>query len=147
MKKLTVLLLALSLSAFAHDEGHGPKLKDVGKKGGRVTSVVLSKDAGKGAAAELVYKGEIIRSKDGKIKIYFYDKDMNPLKLDGFAKSAKATLISGREGKETEKEFKLSFVSDHFEGMTPKPIPRRYNIDVRVSEGDKELLAAFDNLD
>ena len=147
MKKITVLLLALSLSAFAHDEGHGPKLKDVGKKGGRVTSVVLSKDAAKGAAADLVYKGEIVRSKDGKVKIYFYDKDMNPLKLDSFAKTAKATLISGKSGKETEKVFDLAFARDHFEGMTPKPIPRRYNIDVRVGEGDKELLAAFDNLD
>ncbi len=142
-----MLLLAFSLTAFAHDEGHGPKLKDVGKKGGRVTSVVLAKDATKGAAAELVYKGEIVRSKDGKVKIYFYDKDMNPLKLDGFTKTAKATLISGKEGKETAKDFELSFVADHFEGNTPKPIPRRYNIDVKVSEGDKELLAAFDNLD
>src|SRR6187402_1953387 len=107
MKKITVLLFALSLSAFAHEGGHGPKLKDVGKKGGRVTSVVLSKDAGKGAAAELVYKGQIVRSKDGKVKIYYYDKDLNPLKLDSFAKSAKATLISGREGKEVEKVFEL----------------------------------------
>ncbi len=147
MKILTVLLLAFFMNAFSHDEGHGPKLKDVGKKGGRVTSVVLSKDAGKGAAAELVYKGEIIRSKDGKIKIYFYDKDMSPLKLEKFAKAAKATLISGKAGKATEKVFDLAFVTDHFEGMIPLPIPRRYNIDVRVSEGDKELLAAFDNLD
>lgn len=147
MKKLTVLLLALSLSAFAHDEGHGPKLKDVGRKGGRVTSVVLAKDATKGAAAELVYKGEIVRSKDGTVKIYFYDKDMTPLKLDNFTKSAKAILISGKEGKETTKDFDLKYVVDHFEGITPKPIPKRYNIDVKVSEGDKELLAAFDNLD
>lgn len=147
MKKLTVLLLALSLGAFAHDEGHGPKLKDVGKKGGRVTSVVLAKDAGKGTGAQLVYKGEIVRSKDGNVKVYFYDKDMNPLKLESFAKSAKATLISGKEGKEVTKDFDLTFVADHFEGTTPKPIPRRYNIDVKVSEGDKELLAAFDNLD
>jgi len=71
MKKWTVLLLALCLNAVAHDEGHGPKLKDVGRRGGRVTSVVLAKDAGKGASAELVYKGEIVRSKDGAVKIYF----------------------------------------------------------------------------
>lgn len=147
MKKLSALLLAFCLNALAHDEGHGPKLKDVGKKGGRVTSVVLAKDATKGSAAELVYKGEIVRSKDGKIKVYFYDKDMNPLKLDGFAKNAKASLISGKEGKEITKDFELSFVIDHFEGMTPKPIPRRYNIDVKVIESDKEFLAAFDNLD
>ena len=147
MKKLITLLFVFSLSAFAHDGGHGPKLKDVGKKGGRITSVVLSKDAPKGDKAELVYKGEIVRSKDGKIKVYFYDKDMNPLKLDAFAKTTNATLIFGKEGKETEKKFEMVLVTDHLEGMTPKPIPRRYNIDVRVSEGERELLAAFDNLD
>ena len=54
MKKLTALLLVFCLNVLAHDEGHGPKLKDVGKKGGRVTSVVLAKDDTKGSAAELV---------------------------------------------------------------------------------------------
>ena len=147
MKSLSVLILILCFNVFAHDEGHGPKLKDVGKKGGRVASVVMAKDAQKGAAAELVYKGEIVRSKDGKVKVYFYDKDMQPLKLEAFAKTAKATLISGKAGKEVENTFDLTFVVDHLEGMTPKPIPKRYNIDVRVMEGDKELLAAFDNLD
>jgi hypothetical protein len=147
MKRLSALFLVFCLNAFAHDEGHGPKLKDVGKKGGRVASVVLAKDASKGAAAELVYKGEIVRSKDGKIKVYFYNKEMQPLKLDAFAKTAKATLISGKEGKEVEKNFDLTFLVDHLEGMTPKPIPKRYNIDLRVMEGEKELLAAFDNLD
>lgn len=147
MKRISVVLLLLCLNAFAHDEGHGPKLKDVGRRGGRVTSVVLSKDASKGASAVLVYKGEIVRSKDGKIKVYFFNKEMEPLKLDSFAKNAKAILISGKRGKEVEKSFDLTLVVDHLEGMTPRPIPKRYNIDVRVMEGDKELLAAFDNLD
>lgn len=147
MKKFAMLLVVLCLNVFAHDEGHGPKLKDVGKRGGRVTSVIMAKDASKGTAAELVYKGEIVRSKDGVVKIYFYDKSMNPLKGDSFTKTAKATLISGKHGKFETKDFDLTFVTDHFEGTTPKPIPRRYNIDVKVTEGEKELLAAFDNLD
>lgn len=147
MKTLSVLLLGFCLSAYSHDGGHGPKLKDFGKKGGRVTSVVMTKEAGKGSSAKSVYNSEIVRSKDGKVKIYFYDKDMNALKLDSFAKKAKASLISGRGGKETVKDFELNLITDHFEGMTPKPIPRRYTIEVKVSEGDKELLAAFDNLD
>jgi hypothetical protein len=147
MKALFTLLLGISLSAFAHDEGHGPKLKDVGRRGGRVTAVVLAKDAGLGAKAPLVHKGEIVRSKDGTIKVFFYDQNMGPLKLDGFAKTAKAILISGKEGKETEKSFELTLHDDHLMGKAPKPDSRRYNIDVKISEGDKELLAAFDNLD
>jgi hypothetical protein len=147
MKTLFALLLGLSLSAFAHDEGHGPKLKDVGRRGGRVTAVVMAKDAGMGAKAPLVHKGEIVRSKNGTVKVFFYNADMGPLKLDGFAKTAKAVLISGKAGKETEKTFELTFHDDHFMGTAPKADSRRYNIDVKVMEGDKELLAAFDNLD
>lgn len=147
MKSLITLLLCLSLSIFAHDEGHGPKLKDVGRRGGRVTAVVLAKDFGMGAKAPLIHKSEIIRSKDGTVKVFFYDQNMGPLKLDSFAKTAKATLISGKAGKETEKNFDLTFNTDHFVGKAPKADSRRYNIDVKVMEGDKELLAAFDNLD
>jgi hypothetical protein len=139
--------MVLSLNVFAHDEGHGPKLKDVGRRGGRVTAVVLAKDASKGTAAEMFYKSEIVRTKNGVVKIYFYDKNMNPLKPETFAKTAKATLISRKRGKFETKDFDLTFVTDHYEGTTPKPIPRRYSIDVKVIEGDKELLAAFDNLD
>ena len=38
--KLFVLLFVLSLSAFAHDEGHGPKVKDAGLYGGILASVM-----------------------------------------------------------------------------------------------------------
>lgn len=147
MKKILVLALALSLNAFGHDEGHGPKLTDSPKQGGVVTSVVLAKDASKGPKAELLHKAELVRSADGTVKVYYYDKAMNPLKAGTLASSAKATLITQKKGKVTTQDFDLKFVEDHFEGKAPKPARKPYNIDVKAKEGDKELLAAFDNLD
>lgn len=147
MKKLLVLVLIVALNAFAHDEGHGPKLTDSPKQGGVLTSVVLAKDASKGTKADLVYKAEIVRSADNTVRVYYYDQAMNPVKLDGFAKSAKADLITAKKGKFTVQKFELNFVVDHFEGKAPKAARKPYNIDVKVVEGDRELLAAFDNLD
>lgn len=147
MNKILALTLTLSLSAFAHDEGHGPKLTDSPKQGGVLTSVVLAKDASKGTKADLVYKAEIVRSSDNTIRVYYYDQSMNPVKVEGFAKTAKADLITEKKGKFTVQKFELKFVVDHFEGKSPKPARKPYNIDVKVMEGERELLAAFDNLD
>lgn len=147
MKSIITLMLALCLNAFAHDEGHGPKLTDAPKQGGVVTSVVLASEASKGTKAELVYKSELVRSSSGKVSVYYYDKDMNPLKAASFAKKAKAQLITVKKGKVSVQNFELQFVEDHFEGQAPKPARKPYNIDVKVMDGSRELLAAFDNLD
>lgn len=147
MKKVLVLILAISIHAFAHDEGHGPKLVDAPKQGGLVTSVVMAKDASKGPKAELIHKAELVRSNDGTVRVYYYDKDMNLLKAGTFGLTAKAVLITTKKGKVTTQNFDLKFTEDHFEGKAPRPAKKPYNIDVKVMEGDKELLAAFDTLD
>ena len=147
MKTILALTLALSLSAFAHDEGHGPKLTDSPKQGGVVTSVVLAKDASKGNKAELVYKAELARTNDGTVRVYFYDSSMKQLDLKGFAETGKAQLITQKKGKFSVQNFELKKMGDHLMGKMPKPARRPYNIDVRVSEDGKDLLAAFDNLD
>lgn len=147
MKFLMTIMLAFLLNAFAHDEGHGPKLTYAAKQGGVVTSVVLASDASKGTKAELIYKSELVRSSSGKVSVYYYDKNMNPLKADSFAKKAKAQLITVKKGKVSVQNFELEFVEDHFEGQAPKPARKPYNIDVKVMDGARELLAAFDNLD
>lgn len=147
MKIMMTLMLALSLDAFAHDEGHGPKLTDAPKQGGIVTSVVLASDAPKGTKAEMVYKAELVRASTGKVSVYYYAKDMSPLRPESFAKKAKAQLITEKKGKVSVQNFELQFVDDHFEGQAPKPARRPYSIDVKVMDGPRELLAAFDNLD
>lgn len=147
MKTILVLLMALSLNVFAHDEGHGPKLTDAPKQGGVVTSVVLAKEASKGTKADLIYKSELARTSDGTVRVYYYDKTMKQIDLKGFAQKAKAELITSKKGKVNVQKFELEKHGDHYMGKMPKPARRPYNIDVKVKEGEKELLAAFDNLD
>lgn len=147
MKTCLILLLTLGLSAFAHDEGHGPKITDAAKQGGIVAPVVLAKDAGLGTKAPMQHKAEIVRSQDGTVRVYFYDQKMEPLKVGILASKASGNLISGKKGKMTEQKFELQWKDDHYEGKFPKPTRKPYNIDVKVMEGTTELLVAFDNLD
>lgn len=148
MKYLGVLLAAsLSLPAFAHDEGHGPKLTDGGKMGGIMTAVVLAKDAKLGAKAPLVYKAELTRADDGTVRVYFYDKDMKTLDIAGLPKTAKASIEAKKRKKWTSTPFVLKKSADGYEGKAPKPASKPFNIDVTIVEGKRELLAAFDGLD
>lgn len=147
MKKLLAMLLVISLSAFAHDEGHGPKLTDAPKQGGIVAPVVLAKDANLGTKAQMMHKAEIVRSQDGTIRVYFYDKTMNALKAGTLAAKASGNLISGKKGKIKEQKFELTWMEDHFEGKSPKPTRKPYNVDIIVKQGETDLLVAFDNLD
>ena len=148
MTYLKVLLAAsLSLPAFAHDEGHGPKVADAGKMGGVVTAVVLAKDAALGAKAPLVYKAELTRADDGTVRVYFYDKDMKPLDITGLPKTAKASLQAKKRKKWTSTPFVLEKSADGYEARAPKPAGKPFNIDVVIMEGKRELLAAFDGLD
>lgn len=147
MKTVLMLLLALAVNSFAHDEGHGPKLTDAAKQGGVVAPVVLAKDAGLGPKAPMKHKAEIVRSQDGTLRVYFYDQKMEPLKTGVLAQKASGILISGKRGKISEQKFDLVWKEDHFEGKSPKPTRKPYNIDINVKEGATDLLVAFDNLD
>lgn len=147
MKNLFVVLMIFALNVSAHDEGHGPKLTDASKQGGIVAPVVLAKEASLGTKAAMKYKAEIVRSQEGIVRVYFYDQKMDSLKTGILASKANAILISGKKGKMTEQKFELIWKEDHFEGRSPKPVRKPYNIDVKVMEGATELLVAFDNLD
>jgi len=148
MKYLGILLAAsLTLPAFAHDEGHGPKLTDAGKMGGVLTAVVLAKDAKLGPSAPLVYKAELTRADDGTVRVYLYDKDMKPLDVSALPKTADAFLQSQKKKKWTSVPFKLNRTEEGYEGKAPKPSGKPFNIDVKIKEGARELLAAFDGLD
>lgn len=148
MKTLIAAAAVLfAAQAFAHDEGHGPKLSDTGKYGGLVTAVVQKAEASKGAKAALVHKSELVRSSDGTVRVYLYDQTMKPLDMKGFSDKGSAVLIAKVKGKFKETSFPLEKKDGSFVGKMPKPEAKPYNIDVTVSEGGKELLSAFDNLD
>lgn len=148
MKKLIfALAFALSSAAFAHDEGHGPKLSDTGKFGGIVSGVVLKADAKKGSKADLTHKAELVRSADGTVRVYLYDTKMIPLDLKKFEAKGSAVMAAKVKGKHKESVFALNVKENAFIGTMPKPEGKPYNIDVTVKENGRELLTAFDNLD
>lgn len=149
MKRFFILMaLCLSAAAFAHDEGHGPKLTDQPKQGGMVTAVIHSRDADKGAKAELVYKSELVRGEDGTISLYLYDKDMKQLPLSGFEKTAQAKIGPMKKNPKWKTEsFTLEQRDGAFVGKSPKIKTKPFYIDVVVAEGSKKLLTAYDNLD
>jgi hypothetical protein len=153
MSKTKIILLAGLLAiatpvlTHAHDEGHGPKLTDTGNYGGLITAVVEAKDASKGAQAPLVYKAELTRSEDGTVRLYVYDKTLKPLPVESLDKTAKAMVIATKGGKEVTAPFTLTLEGNSFVGKAPTPASKPFNIDVTFKTKDKDLLAAFDNLD
>ena len=151
MKKIiAILALSLAVPAFAHDEGHGPKLKDTGKYGGLVSAVVLKSEAGKGTAAQLQYKAELARSGEGDVSVYLYDAEMNQLDAKDFDAKASGLLAAkakGAKGKWNTTNFSLERKEKAYVGKMPKPSGRPYNIDITVKKDGKEYLTAFDNLD
>ena len=144
---ILVVALTLSIAAWAHDEGHGPKLTDSAKQGGVVSPVVEAKDASKGTKAQLVHKSELVRAEDGTIRVYFYDKEMNPLNLSQFDSTAKGIVEFKKNKKWTKVPFILKQEEGAFIGKAPQAPSKPFNIDIHIKEGNKELLAAFDNLD
>jgi hypothetical protein len=148
MKTVRLLIIALAIhgSVLAHDEGHGPKLTDTAKHGGLVAPVIAASESKLGSKATVVYKAELVRGDENKTRLYLYDAKMEPLKLDGFEKTAKAVLETlGKKSKRTDFELKLE--NDAFVGTAPKATKKPFNIDVHLKEGDRSLLVAFDNLD
>ncbi|HEX4925187.1 MAG TPA: hypothetical protein VFV50_13930 [Bdellovibrionales bacterium] len=149
MTKILAAIVAIGLAsgASAHDEGHGPKLTDSGKYGGIVSGVINLKDAKKGAKAELVYKAELVRSPEGKVRVYLYDKEMKPLELAKIEPAAKGILGAKVKGKYKTDKFDLKLEGNTFIGDAPKAPAKPYNLDFQFKEPDRELLTAFDNLD
>lgn len=146
-----LLAAALSTTAYAHDEGHGPHLTDQPPQGGVLTAVVEAKDAKLGPKAALVYKAELVRSEDGTVRVTLYDRDLKALDVSKFDGKGEATLIVEKKNKTTTKKFPLRFEDGSFVGRSPKPSSKPFNIDVTLTEGagkdKRRLLAAFDNLD
>ncbi len=153
MKHLTLLALFLIGSmSFAHDEGHGPKLTDTPKQGGKVAPVIAANEASKGLKAQLIYKSELVRGDDDLVRVFLYDKEMNSLpetQLSQFVKAAQATVEHVKKGKITKtSRFNLELKNGIFEGkLSEKPKTQTFNIDIKLKEGDRELLAAFDSLE
>ena len=141
------LAMSLSAHAFAHDEGHGPKISDAGKYGGLVSPVIDMKEAAKGTHAAVVYKAELVRTADGKVRLYLYDQQMAPIDTKSAVTSVKGFLEVKVKGKYKQEPFSLTLDGKSFVGLAPKSTSKPFNIDFHIKEAGRELLTAFDNLD
>lgn len=149
MRYLGVLLAAsLSATAYAHDEGHGPKLTDAPQMGGIVSPMTTVEPAKEGGTRRVkIYQAELTRSEDGTVRVYLYDRHMEALNMSHFDKDAQAVLKASKKDKVTKKPFALKLEGDAFVGKAPKAPSRPFSIEVTVKSGAKELSAAFENLD
>ena len=148
MKKLLACLLVLtSTLSIAHDEGHGPALTDDSMRGGKVAAIISAIDVAKGRKAKMLYKGELVHdSRDLTTKLYLYETNMKAINdLSGFSDEVKAVQIE--RGKEESFTLKKDKSGNFYVGSRPKNKRVPFNIDVRVSKGDKALFGAFDRLD
>lgn len=142
MKLFMSMILSFTIvSAFSHDGGHGPALKDESRNGGKMSAIIDAKEVKLGTKAKLLYKGELVhKSKKLDVEVHIYDVDMSKL-----GKSMEAVLFEGR------KSHKFSLALDEsgkfYKGQRPKNKRVPFNIDVRVKKGDQTLFGAFDNLD
>lgn len=148
--KIIATLLISSLT-FAHDEGHGPKLGDQPKFSGKVAAVINKKEINKGTKATMLYKAELTKNAKNVIRVYFYDKKMTLMKLDGITSASGELLFKSRDRKKMENhKFKLKKVveknTEFFEGTLPTKPRRPFNVDVTLDEKDKKLFIAFDGL-
>lgn len=146
--KLLVLLFALSLTVLAHDEGHGPKVKDAGLYGGILASVMPEAELKKNHHAKASFKAELIRAQDGKLSLYFHNIDMKPANLNEFADEVVVKMEVKKAGKyQYVGEFMLKKVSNHFTGQLPTVRTRPFNLDVFPVVNKQKLFVGFSNLD
>ena len=128
---MLISLVLLSGITIAHDEGHGPKLTDTPKQGGKVAPVISASDASKGEKAELIYKAELVRIEGDVVKVYLYDKEMKTLTEAQFSKIGKTAMAIVEHVKKRQKSKEsigkpLSyFLSDNPNG--PVTIPPNQN--------------------
>ena len=143
---MSFILSAVVFSAFAHDGGHGPAIKDESLYGGKVTAIISADEVNKGRDAKMLYKGELVHSsRDLDVKVYIYDLNMKPVDLKAFSNKINAVLLE----RNAEKKFELTLDKSgkFFSGMREKNKRVPFNIDINLSKGDKKLFGAFDGLD
>lgn len=129
----------MSTSLFAHDEGHGPKLTDRPKYGGKVAAVVED-----GMLTHTVkYKAELVKNSKNEVKLYVYDKEMEPVTLDRFSEAR--LEAQGRRSKQAQK-VSLTKSDKFFEGKLPQ-MKGPFSVDIVVKENDEELIAGFGMFD
>lgn len=145
--KSILIILAVGLFSFAHDDGHGPKLGDQPKFGGKVSAVIDKAEINKGTKAKMLYKAELTKNNKNFIRVYLYDDKMKPLDIASLGDSSGALMFKDRKTKKwVNHKFNLKKEKDHYSGQLPTKPRRPFSVDVTIKEKGKSLFMAFDNL-
>lgn len=147
MKFVLALILSLnSMLVLAHDEGHGPAIKDESLNGGKVSAVIKAEDVKKGRKAGMLYKAELVHDpRKLNVKVFIYDQNMKPISLKELSKEINAVQIE--RGKEQPFTLTLDKSGKFYHGLRPKNKRVPFNIDVKIKKGEQTLFSAFDGLD
>lgn len=145
LKKLlfVVSLVFMTIQpAIAHDEGHGPKIKKQGKFGGKISSVILkSEELSKDA--KIQYIAELTKNNDGKLRIYFYDSEMNETKILVENLKGEFSFKNKKTSKNEIHKFAFQAGKDGVEANIPKEITRLSNIEITFSLKGTDYFVAF----
>jgi hypothetical protein len=149
MKFFTLLALLFSLSTFAHDEGHGPAVKDAGLYGGILAPAMKESDLKAHSHERAVkFKAELIRAQDGTLTLYFHTPDMKKAEFAQFAEKAKVKMEVKKAGKYSYVgEFEMVKKGHSYTGKLPQVRTRPFNLDVFVTVNNEKLFVGFSNLD
>jgi len=123
------------LMAYGHEGGHVHGGADTGKKMADLTD-------GKGAT---IGKASLERD-ENNVRVQLFDTKMEAMKLEGFDKTAKATMKMGKKSAKTT-NFDLALEGNAFTGTAPTATKKPFDINVTLKEGERKLLVTFKNLD
>ncbi len=139
---LSAALVLFSVTAFGHDEGHGPKIKNQGKYGGRMSSVIFKKDASN-KHAKAQYAAEMTSSADGTLRLYFYDTKLQPASISVKQVTGNASYKSKDTRKSTTSKIEFKQNGSSFDSKLPADIGGTVSLEVDIATKDGEYMAAF----
>ncbi|MBP9707105.1 MAG: hypothetical protein KBD78_05630 [Oligoflexales bacterium] len=143
-RALVTLGLFVASQGLAHDEGHGPKLKDPAKRGGKLAPVIAHNEISKGTKATMLYKAEFTKNAENLVRVYLYDEKMAPKTLA--IKGASGTIYYKDKAKNKMAEIPVSMKVENGEitASLPADIGKPFDLDVTLETEDKKLFIAFD---
>lgn len=144
IKRVLILIFIslLGLNARAHEGEHGPKVKNQGKYGGKMASVILKKDLDN-SSATAIYIAELTLSADGTLRVYFYDKSLDFISIN--AKSIVGNISFKDKKTRKETHSKIDFVANGngFEAKIPSSINRASSLEIDINTPENDYVAAF----
>lgn len=139
------LFAVFSFHLVAH-EGHGDVPTDPSKYGGQLGSIVDEVKVEKKIKDNPpLFKGELLRSENGSVRLYVFSNDMKPIDMASLADQASGKIVNTKN--KISLNFSLEKKADHYLGKLPKISKRPFDLFISLRKGPQKLFIGFDNLD